>query len=284
MRILTTLATFLFTALAPFALAHGNKAGAIEINHPYTKAMNPGAKVGGGFMVLTNTGHDADRLVSASSPRAAMVQIHEMKMEGDVMKMAELKDGIALAPGETVELKPGGLHIMFMNVDQPFKEGETIKATLTFEKAGTVEVDFTVGPAQGQDNGHDAHAHHKASTDAPQSDDPLVAIPGVMKALFETEGNPLTVEPVIVSGDWAVAGWSQAGKGGRALLKKGHHGWAIHMCSGASLKDAATLTQIGISDEDATTLAQRLGEAEAALGAERIALHDSFEGTMMLDH
>lgn len=127
--------------------------------------------------------------------------------------------------GETVELKPGGYHVMFMNVKQPFKEGETVKAALTFEKAGTVEIEFVVGAPTGgaPDMKHDNHAKHGDHATMqmePQSADPQEAIPTKMKVIFETADKPLTVGPVAVEGDWAVAGWTQEGRGGRALLKK----------------------------------------------------------------
>lgn len=275
---------------ATLALAHGYKLGDLDIHHPYSKAMIPNAQVGGGFMTITNNGTSDDRLVSVTTSVAGMVQIHEMKMEGDVMKMAELKDGLPIPAGQKVELKPGGFHIMFMDVKHAFKEGDVVKATLTFEKAGSIEVEFKVGPANPDQMGHDDHAkadhnahhQHAATADIEQPADPMAAIPLVMKALFETEGNPLAVEPVIVSGDWALAGWIQGEKGGRALMKKGDKGWAIHLCSGASLKDQATLEQIGIPTAEAKTIAEQNAAAEAALGADKIALFDSFEGTMMM--
>ncbi|MBD8688767.1 MULTISPECIES: copper chaperone PCu(A)C [unclassified Rhizobium] len=149
-------------ALLGTANAHEFKVGEIEIGHPYARAMLPGAKVGGGYLKLTNSG-TPDRLVSAKSDRAATVQLHEMKMDGDTMVMRELKDGIALPENSTVELKPGGYHVMFMNVSQAFKEGEMIKATLTFEKAGPVDVEFKVGAATGgaPEMKHDDHSMHR---------------------------------------------------------------------------------------------------------------------------
>lgn len=140
------------------AQAHEFKLGQIDIGHPYSRAMLPMAKVGGGYLKITNSG-PADRLISIKSERSAAVEIHEMKMNGAVMEMRELDGGLAIPANSTVELKPGSYHLMFMNVAQPFKEGEMIKATLVFEKAGSVDVEFAVGPVAG-DKGHDAHAEH----------------------------------------------------------------------------------------------------------------------------
>lgn len=151
--------TLLGTMLAfGSAQAHGFKLGQIEIGHPYSRAMLPMAKVGGGYFKITNNG-PADRLVRVTSDRAESVELHEMKMNGAVMQMRELEDGIAIPANTTVELKPGSYHLMFINVPQPFKEGEMIKATLVFEKAGSVDVEFAVGPVAG-DKGGDAHAEH----------------------------------------------------------------------------------------------------------------------------
>jgi copper(I)-binding protein len=266
--------------------AHEFKIGDLEIGHPYSKAMIPGSKVAGGYMTITNHGSAPDRLVSASTSFAAETEIHEMKVENDIMTMNEIPGGLEIPPGQTVELKPGGLHVMFMNVASPSKEGDRIKATLTFEKAGTVEVEFAVGPANGKQDQHGEHHAHAASTDMPQSEDPAVAIPAVMKAIFETGDSKLAVDPVVVQGDFAVAGWVQDGKGGRALLKKGHKGWAIHLCSGDSLKDAANLAKVGMSQADAQAMADKLATAESSVDPETLKLFASFEGTVMMggDH
>lgn len=124
-------------------------AGDLELTAGFTKAMLPGQPVGGGFVTITNKGGEDDRLVSATSSQAGEVQLHEMAMEGDVMKMRQLTDGIAIPAGETVELKPGGMHLMFFKVAAAFKEGATVNVTLTFEKAGAIDVVLPVGPARG---------------------------------------------------------------------------------------------------------------------------------------
>jgi periplasmic copper chaperone A len=148
------------------AFAHGYKVGNLEIQHPHSPATLPGAPVGAGFLTIVNTGKDDDRLISVTTPIAGEGQIHEMAMEGEVMKMRQLKDGIPIPAGATVELKRGGLHLMFMPLKQPMKEGEMVKATLTFEKAGSVDVEFKVEAANGSamdhgtDEGHDAHKGH----------------------------------------------------------------------------------------------------------------------------
>jgi periplasmic copper chaperone A len=118
--------------------------GDITVSNAWTKAMLPGQPAGGGFLTIENNGAAADRLVSVNSPASANVQIHEMTMEGDVMKMRELPSGIEVAAGSTVELKPGGFHLMFMDIANGFKQGETVVVTLKFEKAGDLAVELPV--------------------------------------------------------------------------------------------------------------------------------------------
>ena len=134
------------------AQAHEIKVGDLVIGHPWARQSPMGADVAAGFMTITNNGKEADRLVKATASIAPTVQLHEMKMEGDVMKMSEVPGGIVIPPGATVELKPKSLHVMFMGLKAPVKEGETITGTLTFEKAGTVDVDYDVmAPNAGMD-------------------------------------------------------------------------------------------------------------------------------------
>ena len=124
--------------------------GDLTLSAAYTRAMLPGQPVGGGFITIANSGASDDVLVSASSPTSGEVQLHEMAMEGDVMRMRQLAGGISVPAGSTVELKPGGLHLMFMQVKEPFVEGATVPLTLTFEKAGAVDVTLPVVPARGK--------------------------------------------------------------------------------------------------------------------------------------
>jgi copper(I)-binding protein len=136
------------------ANAQEAKVGSIKIENAYTRATVPGQQVAGGFMKIENKGV-ADQLVSASSPIAGEVQLHEMAMEGNVMKMRQVKD-IAVPAGGAVELKPGGLHLMFMNIKAPLAAGETVPVKLKFAKAGELEVKVPVN-AMGQQGGATKH-------------------------------------------------------------------------------------------------------------------------------
>ena len=138
-------------------MTSGVKIGELELSAPFARATLPNQPVGGGYVTITNNGAAPDRLVSATSPAAGMVEIHEMRMEGDVMKMRALPEGVEIAPGQSAALAPGGLHLMFMQLNGPFKAGDSIPVTLTFEKAGSVEIALPVLAA-----GADAPAHdHK---------------------------------------------------------------------------------------------------------------------------
>lgn len=131
--------------------------GDITISNPQIRAMIPGAKVAAGYMLIKNGGEQADRLVAVTSPDAERVEIHEMSMENDVMKMRQLADGLPLPAGETTELKSGGYHLMFMQPHRIFKEGETVSVTLEFEKAGKTELTIPVTNAKGQSSDHSHH-------------------------------------------------------------------------------------------------------------------------------
>ncbi|PDT37206.1 hypothetical protein CO671_08225 [Rhizobium sp. M10] len=118
---------------------------------------------------------------------------------------------------------------------------------------------------------------------ASADDDPQQVIPARLKLMFETADKPLELTPVVaVQADWAIVGWRQDGRGGRALLKKTHHGWSIYLCSGDSLKDAGTLQKIGLPANDAAALAAKLRDAEANIDSPTLALLSSFEGTVMM--
>lgn len=130
---------------APAAMSgHTVKAGAIVIATPWMRATPGGAQVAGAYIRLTNTGSEPDRLIGASIALAKRGEVHEMSIEGGVMKMHEVEGGLEIKPGQTVELKPGGYHLMFLDLIAAPKQGEEIKGTLTFAKAGTVTVVFPV--------------------------------------------------------------------------------------------------------------------------------------------
>ena len=117
----------------------------ITIAHPWLRATPRTAPVAGGYVTLTNTGKEPDTLVSARLTMAPEGQVHTMTMKNGVMEMRRLDKGLAIAPGATVTLRPGGDHLMFLNPTAQLNEGESVEGSLTFERAGTVPVTFTVG-------------------------------------------------------------------------------------------------------------------------------------------
>ncbi|BAI74110.1 hypothetical protein AZL_a05790 (plasmid) [Azospirillum sp. B510] len=147
----------LFSAGA--ALAHGYKAGPIEIGHPWARATAASAPNGGAYLSLKNTGTAEDRLVGASTPAAEKAELHTHLNENGVMKMREVAGGIPVAPGEEVKLAPGGLHIMLLGLKQPLEKGSRVPMTLRFEKAGTVDVEIAV-EAAGQAAPAEGHNHN----------------------------------------------------------------------------------------------------------------------------
>ena len=130
----------------------------IEIEKPWARATTPGAKIAGGYMVIRNKASAPDRLVDLSSPAAARVEMHVHHMENNVAKMRQVP-GYEVPASGRFELRPGGAHLMFMQIKKPFKEGDKVPVTLTFERAGEVQVEFHVGrltalSAPSHDPGH----------------------------------------------------------------------------------------------------------------------------------
>ena len=152
------------------ASATDYKVGPLEIEQPWSRALPKGATVAAGYLKVKNTGTEPDRLVGGSTPVAGKFEIHEMTMDKGVMRMRPLTAGIEIKPGETVELKPSGTHIMMMDVKQPIVRGKPFKGSLTFENAGAVDVDFEVEAIGGtpaaaaasaaHDHDHDHEHHH----------------------------------------------------------------------------------------------------------------------------
>lgn len=158
-RIFTSFILAASFAAVPFAGSAKPAAPAVTVTGAWARETAPGQVNGGGFAVIMNKGATDDRLVSGTSPVAAEVQLHTMSMDGGVMRMRQLVDGIPVSAGQPVELKPGSLHVMFIGLKRPLKRGETVPVTLRFIKAGTVKVNFAVQPvgAMGPGGMHGGH-------------------------------------------------------------------------------------------------------------------------------
>lgn len=140
--------------------AHDFKAGSLELKHPWSAKAPPVAPVLGGYLTIVNTGTEADRLVGGSTPAAERLELHESTLVDGVARMRPAKQGIAIPAGETLSLQPGGAHIMLINPKQRPAEGEKFKATLEFEKAGQVEVEFVVQAKSQQPTVSEDHSAH----------------------------------------------------------------------------------------------------------------------------
>jgi periplasmic copper chaperone A len=144
MRRLSSVALVLaLAAIATPALAQEFKAGDITIDKSWARATPKGAEVGAGYFVVHNNGETPERLTGGSAD-FARVEIHEMKTENGVMTMPELKNGLDIPAHGTVRFLPGGYHVMFAHLAKPLVKGEKVKATLSFERAGQVAVEFPV--------------------------------------------------------------------------------------------------------------------------------------------
>ena len=157
------LGIFGFALALPFAMAHGLwaqdfRAGEIEIARPWSRAAPEGAKVAAGYVVLKNHGPAADKLIAVTAEIARKAEIHEMAVDGKgVMTMRPLAGGLEIPSRGEARLEPGGVHIMFMGLERNPKQGETFKGTLTFEKAGAIDVEFSADSMTGNKAGHGSH-------------------------------------------------------------------------------------------------------------------------------
>jgi periplasmic copper chaperone A len=130
-------------------------AGDLVISQAWTRATPNGAKIGGGYFTIENKGSAPDKLVGVSGDIAGKIEVHEMTTIDGVMKMRAVDKGLAIDPGKTVKLAPGGYHLMMMDLKNPLKQGDRVPVTLEFEKAGKVQVTLDVqgvgapGPAAG---------------------------------------------------------------------------------------------------------------------------------------
>jgi periplasmic copper chaperone A len=120
------------------------RVGSIVITEPWARATPKGASTGAAYMTITNTGSAPDRVSCVSSDVSAECQIHIMTMENSMMKMRPVEGGIEIKPGETARFEPSSLHLMLVNLKHPLDQGKTVKATLKFENAGTVDIEYPV--------------------------------------------------------------------------------------------------------------------------------------------
>lgn len=160
LRIITAGALAAIVVATGVSNAHDFKVGSLELKHPWSAKAPPVAPVLGGYLTIVNTGKEADRLVGGTTPAAERLELHESTLVDGVARMRPAKQGIGIPAGETVNLQPGGAHIMLVNPRQRPAEGEKFKATLEFEKAGPVEVEFVVQAKTPQPAASEDHSAH----------------------------------------------------------------------------------------------------------------------------
>lgn len=303
---MTRFQTFLAAATAAFFALPAAAHDGVHIENQYARSMGGVGASGAIFFQITNHADVDDRLIAVASDVAEKVELHTHKEDPNgVMQMLHVPEGFAIAALQGHALKRGGDHVMLMGLTRALKDGDTIHLTLTFEHAGVVELDVPVDNARkdgmahdmgamdgaamdGEHTGHDmaamthdAHKGHSmtAVPDTMGMADPE-AITAILKAQFDTPENPLTVAPIVIEGDHALASWAQGDKGGRALLKRGDGVWQIILCGGPDLRMPEFLTQHGVTA--AETLSKLYNAAEDGLGADKVALSSSFEGVVMI--
>jgi copper(I)-binding protein len=149
--------TFLLNAPVIACEFHEAMSGSLQISDAWTREIPPAAQTGGAYLTIANTGLESDVLLGGSADFADLIEIHNMTMENGVMSMFPLQDGLIIPAGAAVELKPGGLHVMMMGVNASFKKGDMVSIDLTFEKAGTVTVDFLVMAIGAKNMDHHHH-------------------------------------------------------------------------------------------------------------------------------
>jgi copper(I)-binding protein len=140
------------------APAHEIAQKGIEVTHPWVRETPKGVRVAAGYVKIKNSGSEADRLIGASLKGAEKGELHESSVEDGIARMRRKPDGIPIAPGETIELKPGALHIMFLGLESSLDADGYVDGSLKFEKAGDMPLDFYVEPLAAGSAGD--HKHH----------------------------------------------------------------------------------------------------------------------------
>lgn len=276
------------------AYAHEVTVGTMQIIHANIPAPASNAQSAAGYMGISNNGSEADTLIGVEAPIAGKSMLHTTEFGADGIARMIHVPALEIPADDTVVLEPGGYHIMLMGLQASVAVGDMVPATLIFEHAGRVEIEFMVDPADGSVDhskmdhaamndgamGGDMPAMAQASAENPGGDMP--AIDAALRTALEVPDAPITVASVSVSGDVAIAAWDQGKTSGRAFLRRDEAGWFVEMAAGRSLLLPSTLQSLGMKTPDAAALLERAHKAEMALGADAIARFDSFAGTALI--
>jgi copper(I)-binding protein len=140
-----TAGVFIAILMGSPSLARDYDLGRLHISHPWVRPTPPGAPTAAGYLTIANHGASADRLLGGTSPQIGRIEVHEMSMTGQVMRMRPMADGLEIAAGQSVNLSPGGdRHLMLVGPKRPLKVGDKVPVALRFQKAGAVNVTFVV--------------------------------------------------------------------------------------------------------------------------------------------
>lgn len=157
MRAFALVLALLWSGAMPVAHAHEVKAKGLKLEHPWIRATPAGVKVTAGYVEITNSGPAADRLIGTTLKGAGKGELHETVVTDGIARMRPLADGLTIAPGATLTLKPGGAHIMFLDLTRTFEEDGYVDGTLEFETAGTLKIEFFVEAPAKASSGHEGH-------------------------------------------------------------------------------------------------------------------------------
>jgi copper(I)-binding protein len=160
MRQLPIIVTIIAYFISTTAMATDYKAGSLAISSPWSRATPKGSQMAIGYMTIKNNGTTPDRLIGGSIDVATNFELHSMVMENGIAKMRELKD-VEIGPGQTIEFKPGGSHVMFVDLKHPLSKGDRVSGTLVFERAGKVQIEYNVKGVGAQSGPQDLeHMQH----------------------------------------------------------------------------------------------------------------------------
>ena len=157
-RYLILLLIFLATPITSFS--HEYSFGLISIVKPHLRETPPSATVAAGYLKIKNNGNEPETLLGASSTLSKTIQIHEMKIENEIMKMREVPEGLVINPGQVLELKAGGYHLMFFDLVRQVKEGQIHEIKLNFKNSGEILVPFKVWEGLHKPQGHSEDMNH----------------------------------------------------------------------------------------------------------------------------
>jgi len=272
------IALLVLALLAGPALSHGYGQGETIVAHPYIFPVSPGGQSAAGYLTLMNNGGSVERLLEVRSP-FERATLHTTIEDDGVARMRSL-DVIEVPPSGQTALQPGGIHIMFMGLGETSLEvGDTFTATLVFERAGEVEVEFWVEERGdgAMEMDHSQHGHEdQSSRVVPRHT--KEAIEAGLAAALQAD---VEIAAVAATRDAALVAWQYSAEGGRALLKRDGESWEVAVLSGDTLATQAGLAAHGLR-RDASVLLAILEGAEADLPETTRAQIAGFEGTLFL--